>query len=270
MSFEEYEVVAGQVAPLDSTERRCGGACDHDSIEKMLRSRERTMRFAGCRLARQARNSKLISTIRELAGDPEEDPYVRMEARTYLCEVAGDSADAHFHPILFDDADDQMRLEAAMALAETQTASAFELLRAVLEDQRQPLFLRSACAWGVGCHGTEQAAECLVRAFADVAPQIREEALVALEELGSAGFSPLLKGLANESSEVAAGAAEALRRIADVPAKEIAALAKRPHGRRGPCGRSRICPGTPLRRISLRCKVNDPMSTTPPPSCGPS
>jgi HEAT repeats len=225
-NFEEYEVVAGQVAPLTPADRRCAGRCGQDTIERMLRSRERTVRFTGCKLARLARDSTRVATIRELASDPEEDAYVRMEARAYVCEVAGDSAEEHFRSILLNDADDQMRLEAAVALAETRTPSAFELLRTVLEDHRQPLFLRSACAWGVGCHGTEQAAECLVRAFADVAPQIREEALIALKELGSTGFAPLLRGLSEESSAVAAGAAEALRRIADVPAREIATLAR--------------------------------------------
>lgn len=188
---------------------------------------ERTVRLTGCKLARLTRDGALDAIVRELASDSEEDVYARMEARSYLCEVAGDSADDHFRPILLNDADDQMRLEAAVALAETRTPSAFDLLRTVLEHQDQPLFLRSACAWGVGCHCTEQAAECLVRAFADVAPQIREEALVALVEIGDAAFAPLLRGLAEESSDVSAGAAEALRRIADVPTREIAELAQR-------------------------------------------
>ena len=87
--------------------------------------------------------------------------------------------------------------------------------------------LRSACAWAIGCHGTEEAAEALVRAFADVAPEIREEALVALQELGPVGFDPLLKGLAATSTDIAAGAAETLRRIRGAPAGEIATLAER-------------------------------------------
>src|SRR5690606_17431044 len=79
----------------------------------------------------------------------------------------------------------------------------------------------------IGCHGTEEAAEVLVRAFADVAPEIREEALVALQDLGSVGFDPLLKALEATSADVAAGAAETLRRIQGAPAKEIASVAER-------------------------------------------
>lgn len=174
---------------------QCPAGCGHARLEQMLRSRERTVRFTGCKLARLKHDAGLIDAIRELAGDPEEDAYVRMEA--------------------------------AVALAETRTPTAFNLLRLVLEDQQQPLFLRSACAWGIGCHRTKEGAECLVRAFGDVAPEIREEALVALEDLGSAGLDSLLKGLSEESSDVAAGAAEALRRIRAVPVRDIAALAER-------------------------------------------
>jgi len=97
----------------------------------------------------------------------------------------------------------------------------------VLEDATQPLFLRSACAWAIGCHGTEEAAQVLVQAFADVAPEIREEALIALHGLGAVGFDPLLSGLEASSAAIAAGAAETLRRIRGAPANDIAALVER-------------------------------------------
>lgn len=224
--FDVNQVVAGQVAPLTPKMSECSEGCNHARLEQMLRSRERTVRFTGCKLARLKRDADLVGAIRDLAQDSDEDAYVRMEAKSYLCEIGGDSADDQFRSTLLDDPDDQMRLESAVALAETRTPSAFDLLRLVLEDRAQPLFLRSACAWGIGCHGTKEAAECLVRAFADVAPEIREEALVALSDLGSAGVDPLLKGLSEESSDIAAGAAEALRRIRRVPARDIAALAE--------------------------------------------
>lgn len=225
--FEENQVVAGQVGPLAPQVRRCAGGCDQARLEQMLQSRERTVRFTGCKLARLARDADLTDLVRELADDSEEDVYVRMEAMSYLCEVAGDSADRQFRSILIDDTDDQIRLEAAVSLAETRTKSAFDLLWLVLQDKEQPLFLRSACAWGIGCHGTKEAAECLVSAFGDVAPEIREEALDALQGLGPTGLEPLLEGLVDSSSQVAAGSAEAIRRIREVPAKDIAALAER-------------------------------------------
>jgi len=223
--FQANQVVAGQITPLTTDASRCAGGCDTAKLKQMLGSRERTVRFTGCKLARLAKDATLAREIRELAEDGEEDAYVRMEAKSYLCEVAGDSADDQFRSTL-SDTDDQMRLEAAVALAETRTPSSFALLHSVLEDAEQPLFLRSACAWGIGCHGTKEAAEVLVRAFADVAPEIRQEALIALQDLGPVGFDPLLKGLKAASTEIAAGAAETLRRIRGAPAKEIATLAE--------------------------------------------
>jgi len=225
--FERHQVLAGQVEPLTTAESRCVGKCDTSKIAQMLASRERTVRFTGCKLARLAKATGLVNKVRELAEDSQEDAYVRMEAKSYLCEVAGDSADEQFRAILLEDADEQMRLEAAVTLAETRTSTSFDLLRTVLQDTTQPLFLRSACAWGIGCHGTKEAAEVLVQAFADVAPEIREEALVALHDLGTVGFDSLLKGLQASSGAIAAGAAETLRRIRGTPAKDIAALAER-------------------------------------------
>lgn len=224
--FMENQVVAGQVRPLTDSDLRCATGCDEPEVARMLRSRERTVRFTGCKLARLRRHAGLVTEVGDLSNDPEEDPYVQMEARMYLCDVAGDSADDQFRATLLAHTDDQMRLEAAVALADTRTPSAFDLLRLVLEDSSQPLFLRSACAWALGCHGTEQAAECLVQACADVAPEIREEALTSLSDLGTVGVRPLIKGLAL-SPDVAAGSSEVLRRLRGVPVREIVALAEK-------------------------------------------
>jgi len=223
--FKKNEVVAGQVQPLTDAELQCKGGCGEPPIRRMLRSRERTLRFTGCKLARIQGHRGLAGEIGQLANDPEEDPYVQMEARIYLCDVAGESADDLFREALLMHPDDQMRLEAAVALAETRTPSAFELLRLAVEDSSQPLFLRSASAWAIGHHGTPEAAKCLVRTFTDVAPQIREEALAAVVELGTAGIAPLVEGLSG-SPDVAAGSAEALRRLRSVPVKDIAKLAE--------------------------------------------
>jgi len=221
--FQRHQVLAGQVKPLTSDESRCAGRCD---MARLLASRERTVRFTGCKLARLAKATELEGVVRGLAEDGEEDPYVRMEAKAYLCEVVRDSAATQFHDILFQCPDEQMRLEAVVTLAETRTPEAFQLLRTVLQDTAQPLFLRSACAWGIGCHGTKEAAEVLVQAFADVASEIREEALHALQDLGAIGLDPLVKGLENPSTDIAAGVAEALRRIPNVPVERIAELAE--------------------------------------------
>ncbi|WP_249355524.1 hypothetical protein [Chloracidobacterium sp. D] len=59
-----------------------------------------------------------------------------------------------------------------------------------------------------------------------MASEIREEALHALQDLGAIGFDPLVKGLENPSTDIAAGVAEALRRIPNVPVGRIAELAE--------------------------------------------
>ena len=222
--FRRHQVVAGQVAPLGLDECRCGQGCGRRRIEEMLRSRERTSRFTGCKLARLKAIEDIADTIRDLAQDTAEDPYVRMEARSYLCNVVDESAERWFRHALLDHPDDQTRLETAVALSETRTASAFGLLRLVFEDRQQPTFLRSACAWAIGCHRTHEAAECLVRAFADIAPGIREEALVALENLGEYHLDALIAGLGSQSSDIAAGSAEAIRRVRDVPGKQVSRI----------------------------------------------
>ena len=213
-----HQVVAGDVAPLGVDRLRCRQGCDERRIEQMLLSHERTSRFTGCKLARLARADSLGDAIRALAQDPAEDIYVRMEARSYLCDVLAESTDLWFRPTLLEHPDGQMRLETVVALAETLTQGAFELLRVVLEDQRQPSFLRSACAWALGCHGSGDAAECLVRAFADIAPEIRNEALLALEQLGTPGVESLVAGLHQGVPDIAAGSAEALRRMGTIAA----------------------------------------------------
>ena len=173
--------------PVISGEEDYCSACDRQRTEEMLLSRERTSRFTGCKLARLARMESLSDIVRDLAKDAAEDTYVRMEARSFLCAVTGEGADSWFREILLRHPDDQIRLEAVVALSEVDTSSSFELLRLVLGDECQPLFLRSACAWAMGCHRTPAAAECLVRAFADISVEIRNEALAALENVAGSG-----------------------------------------------------------------------------------
>ncbi len=223
-TFERHQVLAAQAPPLSVEELHCPGGCDSQRIERMLRSRERTSRFTGCKLARLARSSILADTVRELAQDAVEDMYVRMEARSFLCAVAGEAADVWFGETLLHHPDDQMRLEAVVALAEVQTSSAFELLSLVMGDQTQPLYLRSASAWAIGCHRTPDAAECLVRAFADISTEVRSEALAAFENLADTGIQALVAGLGDRSGDIAAGSAEAIRRIGRIPGRQVESI----------------------------------------------
>ncbi len=118
-----------------------------------------------------------------------------------------------------------MRLEAVVALADTLSPSSFELLTRTLRDDELPLFLRSAAAWALGCHGSDAAARVLVEAFDDVDTAVKDEAPTAMTQIGEACSASLLWGLEHTSADIASGSAEVLRRVADVPIERIRRLA---------------------------------------------
>src|SRR5262249_12934836 len=121
-------------------------------------------------------------------------------------------------------ADSQTQLEAVIALGETATPEAVELLSELLDDETQPYFLRSATAWSLGQIGGLEAAQRLVAAFAYVSQDIREEALEGFVSIGGSAIPVLLASLDHSNSDIAAGCAEALRQQQPLPASTIQAL----------------------------------------------
>jgi HEAT repeat protein len=119
-----------------------------------------------------------------------------------------------------DGQDDQVRLEAAIALGECSTDESVELLCDIVRDQNRPFFLRSAAAWSLSQTRTPSASKHLVQAFSDVNITLREEALDGLATIGSSAIPALLDGLGSADETVSAGAAEALRRNQPL-AKEV-------------------------------------------------
>lgn len=168
------------------------------------------------KLARLNHESAYRDVIEDLAHDPEEDVYIRLEALSYLVAVAGESPHRMFARYLTS-ADSQTQLEAVIALGETATPEAVELLSKLLDDQTQPYFLRSATAWSLGQIGGLEAAERLVAAFADVSQNIREEALEGIVSIGGNAIPVLLASLDDSNSDIAAGCAEALRQQQSLP-----------------------------------------------------
>lgn len=71
--------------------------------------------------------------------------------------------------------------------------------------------MRSAAAWCLSKVGHIDAAERLVKAFADIDHNIREEALEGIVSIGGLGIPLLLEGLRQVNPDIAAGCAEALR-----------------------------------------------------------
>ncbi len=68
---------------------------------------------------------------------------------------------------------------------------------------------------------TDQGTNRLVRAFADVDQNIREEALEGIVSIGGAAIPLLLAGLREVDANVAAGCAEALRQHGGLPEENL-------------------------------------------------
>jgi HEAT repeat protein len=161
--------------------------------------------------------------VAALARDPEEDVYVRLEATSYLTSVCGQAAADLFAPY-YDNTDHQIQLEAVIALGEAGTTDAISLLSAILDDPQRPYFLRSAAAWSLSRVNKPQALESLIRAFADVDHNIREEALEGVVSLGGPGVPLLIAGLRGSVPDIAAGCAESIRQQSVLPDDVVAAI----------------------------------------------
>ena len=207
---EPNQVVASSVRPLTVAELACPGRMPRNHISQLLSSRERTQRFTGVKLARLRNERSYRKSVRDLVRDDEEDIYIRLEAISYLASVCGESAQELFEPYI-NSSDNQTQLEAIIALGETATEEAAEVLSEILGDLKRPYFLRSAAAWCLSRVGSDAAAARLIEAFSDVDVKIREEALEGIVAIGGLAIPILLAGLEETDNEIVAGCAEALR-----------------------------------------------------------
>lgn len=207
---ETNQVIAAVVRPLTRIQLACPGRLPRNHVAHLLASRERTQRFTGVKLARLRNEVAYRDEVAELAADEEEDIYIRLEADSYLAAVCGEAARDLFLPYL-NDPDDQTKLEAVIALGETGTAEAVELLSQILDDRDRSYFMRSAAAWCLGRASTAESATTLIRAFSDIDVKIREEALEGIIAMGGPAIPLLLAGLEEPHNDIVAGCAEALR-----------------------------------------------------------
>lgn len=206
----EKQVIAGSVPPISPDGLVCRAALSDEHIHRLIGSRERTQRFTGVKLARLLAASEYEAEAQQLAVDSEEDVYVRLEAVSYLVACCGHRAAASFEPYL-QNSEPQTRLEAVIALGETKTDEAVDMLARILGDSAQPYFLRSAAAWSLSQIGTDRANAELIDAFSSVDVALRWEALDNLVAVGCPACDVLLHGLTHSDEAVVAGCAEALR-----------------------------------------------------------
>ena len=144
------QVIASTVAPVSASRLACPAHLPPGHIESLLASRERTQRFTGVKLARLFREPSHQHLIESLTLDAEEDIYIRLEGMSYLASVCGQSARSLFSSHL-NSPDQQTQLESVIAIGETATPEAVELLSELLDQQTQrPIFygVRLPGVWG--------------------------------------------------------------------------------------------------------------------------
>lgn len=214
------QVIAGLIKPLTLDELACPGQLRPGHITQLLESRERTQRFTGVKLARLRNEPQYRDKITELSADEEEDVYIRLEGLSYLTAVCNEPARVLFMPYL-QSVDQQIQLESVIALGEAANTDAVELLSDILDEPEQPYFVRSAAAWCLSRMEHINATSRLIKAFADIDRNIREEALEGIVSIGGLGIPLLLEGLHEVDSDVAAGCAEALRQQQHILPKEV-------------------------------------------------
>ena len=220
-----HEVIASSVNMMPSDDLKCSKRIDNDYIVGLLRSRERTQRFTGIKVARLRLDGTHCDTIMELTLDDEEDVYVRLEGASYLAAVCGHEVDDLFLRFV-NNSDQQNQLEAVIVLGETGTAGAVALLGDILEDNSLPYFLRSAAAWSLARTGVQDGISRLVHAFRDIDHRIQGEALQGLVSIGQAAIPTLIKGLNDLDGNLAAGCAEALRQLQPLTPDSLGVLAE--------------------------------------------
>lgn len=206
------QILCAGPAPINTEALRCLGRFPKGFIESCLKSRERTVRFSGVKLSRLCHLTQHHAAIAELAGDSQEDLYVRLEAVAYLASTRDTPVGKLFEGFLHS-SDAQIRLESVITIGEIGTNDAVELLGAILHDQKQDYFMRSAAAWALGNIQTVKSQEQLKRAFADVRLDIREEALDALVTIGKSVIPVLLPGIEEDNEDIASGCAEVVRQL---------------------------------------------------------
>jgi len=217
------QVIASAVPPATAAQLTCPGTLPAGHLLQLLKSRERTLRFTGVKLARLRADLSARDEVTALAADAEEDVYTRLEAACFLCSVCNLPADELFKPYC-SSTDEQTQLEAVITLSEAATDDAVELLASVLHDPGQPYFLRSAAAWSLSRVRSTGASSHLIQAFGDVDRNLREEALEGIVRVGGPAVPLLLAALDGPDGEISAGCAESLRQQRELPSELVEAV----------------------------------------------
>ena len=219
------EVLASSVELMSPRDLQCPLERSPKFIPDLLKSREKTQRFTGVKIARIRQYEQYCDGISELVLDEVEDVYVRLEGAAYLVSVCSRSAETLFRPFL-STSDQQNQLEAVIVLGETATSETIAMLGRILNDETSPSHLRSAAAWSLATTRTLEATSLLIKAFSDIDLRIREEALEGIVSMGHVAVPSLLKGLESSNDDLGSGCAEALRQIQSLLQSSFSMIAK--------------------------------------------
>jgi hypothetical protein len=221
----EKQIIASHLKPIDHNELICSNNLIEENLLNLISSPERTQRFSGVRLARYTNESNLQDLILNVTNHPNEDLYVKLEGIIYLSTVCKMPVNDLISPFL-NNVDQQIQLEAIVALSEIQNDMVVEILDRKLSSSSSPYFIRSASAWALGRIGSERAINCLINAFSDININIREEALNALEDISGNQMVSIYRKLNDNDSNIAAGVAEVIRRKSKMTRIDTARIAK--------------------------------------------
>jgi hypothetical protein len=216
----DKQILASNIRPLSYEDLECKEVLQNSQINDMIFSPERTQRYAGIKLLRYRNDPSFRKQILKIISHPDEDLYIQLEGIIYLSKTCGEHLKSLIYPFL-NNIDEQVQLEAIIALSEISTKEAVEILDNLLSSEVQPYYKRSATAWALGQIGTDEAIDRLILAFADVDTNLREEALDALDAINGNKVQHLIDGLKNEREIIAAGSAEAIRRTAKLTQADL-------------------------------------------------
>lgn len=135
----DRQILASTVPPLTEDELNCPGSISTTYISHLIESPERTQRFTGIKIARLRRDPRFYHLVETTIAHPHEDLYVQLEGTIYLSRICGEPIHRLIAPYLRN-ADEQVQLEAIVALSETATNEAIHILSEILSATDKPYF----------------------------------------------------------------------------------------------------------------------------------
>ncbi len=194
-------------------------ASDGDYISWLL-SPSLSERYTAAKALSQFGSDRALSALADIISESSEHVYVRLEAAVSLARHKNDKGWEFISQCLSDDYL-QNRLEAVIGLGEIATNHSCQLLRNVLQDDRQHVEIRAGAAWALGEIRARSALEALIESFSAVNEGIRTEAARALAKLASRFMPEIVRQFSRSGPEKRPGIAWALSKSGNFKIDDI-------------------------------------------------